>query len=93
MRDASPPPLAGQGNRIRKKNAGDGLLVAYSSRRPTRCQEGPGQAAWQSEAGGGGGQAQQGAAPEKLAGQSLRAIAAELDRRGIKSWSGNFFRA
>jgi hypothetical protein len=25
---------------------------------------------------------------QKLAGQSLRAIAAELDRRGIKSWSG-----
>jgi hypothetical protein len=25
----------------------------------------------------------------ELAGQSLRAIAAELDRRGIKSWSGN----
>ena len=25
---------------------------------------------------------------QALAGQSLRAIAAELDRRGIKSWSG-----
>ena len=25
---------------------------------------------------------------QKLAGQSLRAIAAELDRRGIESWSG-----
>jgi hypothetical protein len=25
---------------------------------------------------------------QKLAGQSLRAIAAELDRRGIQSWSG-----
>jgi len=25
---------------------------------------------------------------QELAGQSLRAIAAELDRRGIKSWSG-----
>ena len=25
---------------------------------------------------------------QKLAGQSLRAIAAELDHRGIKSWSG-----
>ena len=25
---------------------------------------------------------------QKLTGQSLRAIAAELDRRGIKSWSG-----
>jgi hypothetical protein len=56
----------------------------------TRCQEGAGQAAWQSEAVAAATKRDKVLRPilQKLAGQSLRAIAAELDRRGIKSWSG-----